>query len=80
MTTPEQRRNNFTAGLRQVLSVSKADLAEREKEYQAERKAHPKRGPKPKTSASDHASDDKDQNGSGVVDTGVSPLLPVSSL
>ena len=60
ITTPEQKMNNFTAGLRQALSVSKADLAEREKEYQAERSTHSKRGPKPKTSASDHVSGKRD--------------------
>jgi len=47
----------FEDGLRQVLTVSKQELQEREKQYQAERANLPKRGPKPKPSASDHASD-----------------------
>jgi hypothetical protein len=47
----------FESALQQVLTVSKTELQEREKQYQAERATHPKRGPKPKTSASDHASD-----------------------
>lgn len=49
----------FADGLRRVLTVSKTELQEREKQYQAEREGKPKRGPKPKTSASDHASSDK---------------------
>ena len=48
-TTPRQKMQAFESGLREVLTVSKADLAEREKQYQAERAAHPKRGPKPKS-------------------------------
>ena len=36
ITTPEQKMNNFTAGLRQALSVSKSELAEREKAYKDE--------------------------------------------
>jgi hypothetical protein len=53
-TTPQQKMNTFRGALRQVLTVSKLDLAERERQYQAERATHPKRGPKP-SSASDHA-------------------------
>jgi len=48
-TTPRQKMQAFESGLREVLTVSKADLAEREKQYQAERATHPKRGPKPKS-------------------------------
>ena len=48
-TTPRQKMQTFEDGLRQVLAVSKDELAQREKEYQAERATHPKRGPKPKT-------------------------------
>jgi hypothetical protein len=48
----------FDATVRQVLSVSKDELARREAEYQAERAGKPKRGPKPKTSVSGHASGD----------------------
>jgi len=56
--TAEYQR--FEDGLRQVLTVSKIELQEREKQYQAERADKPKRGPKPKTSASGHASGDRD--------------------
>lgn len=59
-TTPVQKMRNFESGLRQILSVSKSELAEREKQYQAEREGKPKRGPKPKTSALGHASRDED--------------------
>lgn len=48
-TTPRQKMQAFESGLRQVLSVSKHELQEREKQYQAERATHPKRGPKPKS-------------------------------
>ena len=51
-TTPQQKIDAFHSALRQVTHVSKSDLAEREREYQAERATHPKRGPKPKSSAS----------------------------
>jgi hypothetical protein len=50
----------FKDGLRQILTVSKAELSEREKQYQAERAGKPKRGPKPHSSASGHASNDED--------------------
>lgn len=56
--TAEYQR--FEDGLRQVLTVSKTELQEREKQYQAEREGKPKRGPKPKISASGHASGDRD--------------------
>jgi hypothetical protein len=49
-TTPAQKMDAFRGALRQVLTVSKPDLAEREKRYQDERATHPKRGPKPKSS------------------------------
>ena len=45
----------FEGALQQVLTVSKTELQEREKQYQAERADKPKRGPKPKTLG--HASD-----------------------
>lgn len=51
-TTPEQKMDAFHSALRHVAHVSKSDLAEREKQYQEERATHPKRGPKPKSSAS----------------------------
>jgi hypothetical protein len=50
----------FSSALKKVLEVSKTELQEREKQYQAERATHRKRGPKPKTSASDHACDTRD--------------------
>ena len=50
----------FKDGLRQILTVSKSELTQREKQYQAERATKPKRGPKPHSSASDHACDNKD--------------------
>jgi hypothetical protein len=59
-TTPAQKFRQFQNGLRHVLTVSKDDLAKRESEYQAERATQKKRGPKPVSSASDHASNDGD--------------------
>lgn len=50
---------NFDNAVRQVLSVSKEELHRR---IEAEKQANagkPKRGPKPKTSASDHVSSGK---------------------
>jgi hypothetical protein len=58
-TTPAQKYRQFQSGLRQVLTVSKTELLEREKQYQDERKDKPKRGPKP-SSASGHVSSDGD--------------------
>lgn len=49
-TTPAQKMDMFRGALRQVTRVSKNELIEREKQYQAERATHPKRGPKPKSS------------------------------
>ena len=59
-TTPTEKMQAFKDGLRHVLTVSKHELQEREKQYQAERATMPKRGPKPKPSASDHVSSDGD--------------------
>ena len=59
-TTPAQKYRQFQDGLRQVLTVSKTELLEREKRYQDSRKDKPKRGPKPVSSASDHVSNDGD--------------------
>ncbi len=56
---PSAEFKNFDATVKQVLSVSKEELQRREAEYQAERANKPKRGPKPKTSASGHVSGDK---------------------
>jgi len=58
--TPSEKMRAFKDGLRQVLTVSKSELAEREKQYQAERATKPKRGPKPRSSASGHASGNED--------------------
>jgi hypothetical protein len=58
-TTPAQKYKQFQNELRQVLTVSKTELAEREKRYQDERATQKKRGPKP-SSASDHATNDGD--------------------
>jgi len=46
-TTPAQKYKQFENGLRQVLTVSKTEFAEREKQYQDERATKPKRGPRP---------------------------------
>ena len=59
-TTPTQKYRQFEGGLRHVLTVSKAELQKREKQYQAERKRVPRRGPKPHSSASDHVSGGED--------------------
>jgi hypothetical protein len=48
-TTPAQKFRQFQEGVRQVLTVSKTELQEREKEYQAEREGQKKRGPKPRS-------------------------------
>jgi len=57
-TTPAQKYQQFETGLRHVLTVSKSDLVEREKQYQIERSTQKKRGPKPSSSA--HVSHDGD--------------------
>lgn len=54
-TTPQQKMDAFNGTLRHVLTVSKTELVEREKQYQAERATRPRRGRKP----SAHASGDK---------------------
>jgi len=56
MTTPEQKMANFNSALGRILTVSKEEYREREKQYQVERAGKPKRGPKPRPSASGHAS------------------------
>ena len=48
-TTPDQKYATFEGGLRHILTVSKDDLAKREKQYQAERATQKKRGPKPRS-------------------------------
>jgi len=59
-TTPDEKFAAFKKGLRQVLSVSKAELAKREKQWQAERATKGKPGPKPKTSVCDRVSGSED--------------------
>jgi hypothetical protein len=48
-TTPAHKYKQFQTGLRQVLTVSKDELARREQQYQDERATKPKRGPKPRS-------------------------------
>jgi len=58
--SPDVAFSRFKVGLGKVLAVSKSDL---ERMLAAEKRANagkPKRGPKPRTSASAHASRDKD--------------------
>ncbi len=50
----------FQTALRKVLQVSKADLNRMLTEEKIANAGKPKRGPKPKTSPSDHASDGND--------------------
>ncbi|HTW45276.1 MAG TPA: hypothetical protein VMD58_06990 [Acidobacteriaceae bacterium] len=57
-STPEMAR--FNDALRQVLSVSKSELNRRMEADRQSKAGRPKRGPKPKTSVSGHASFDKD--------------------
>jgi hypothetical protein len=59
-TTPAQKYKTFQDGLRQVLAVSKDQLAKLEKQYQAERADKPKRGPKRHSSASGRVSNGGD--------------------
>ena len=42
----------FTSGMKRILSVSKEEMQRREAAYQAANALRPKRGPKPKASAS----------------------------
>jgi hypothetical protein len=59
MSKPKEYEQ-FENALNRVLRVSHGEMKER---IEADKRAHadrPKRGPKPKTSASDHASDSKD--------------------
>lgn len=50
----------FQSVLRRVSRFTRADMEAAEAAYRAERAQHPKRGPKPKTSASGRAACDKD--------------------
>jgi hypothetical protein len=47
---------NFDNAMRTILQVSKTDLNRMLAEEKIAKAGHPKRGPKPKTSASSHAS------------------------
>ncbi len=51
---------NFENALRQVLTVSKADMNRMLAEEKIANAGKPKRGPKPKTSASGHVSSERD--------------------
>lgn len=53
---PSDEYTAFQSTLRRVLQCSKEELKARELEYQKSREGLPKRGPKPKTSASGRAS------------------------
>ncbi len=50
---------NFDSAMRSVLQVSKAELQQRLDAEKLANAGKPKRGPKPKTSASGHAASDK---------------------
>jgi hypothetical protein len=56
---PTTEFRNFENVTRRVLSVSKEEIQRRLEAEKLANKDKPKRGPKPKTSASDHASSDK---------------------
>ena len=56
--SPEQRR--FEGVLKSILQVSKHDMQKMLEDDRMEREGMPKRGPKPKTSASGHVASDKD--------------------
>jgi hypothetical protein len=56
--TPEYQ--NFTGALKKVLQVSKAELQQRLEADKEAKAGLPKRGPKPKTSASGHVSCESD--------------------
>jgi hypothetical protein len=58
-TTPEQKLDRFHSALRGVLQVSKQDLNNRLAAEKIANEGKPKRGPKPRTSASGHASGGK---------------------
>jgi hypothetical protein len=51
---------NFENAMRAILRVPKADVERELAKEKAERAMKPKRGPKPHSSVSAHASDDKD--------------------
>jgi hypothetical protein len=57
---PNDEYTTFQNALRQVLTVSKTNLNRMLAEEKAANAGKPKRGPKPKTSASGRASSEKD--------------------
>jgi len=59
-TTPQQKFDRFQDALRSVGQVSKNDLDQMLADEKIANAGKPKRGPKPKTSASGHAVSDKD--------------------
>ncbi len=56
--TPEFQK--FDSAMRQVLQISKTELLRRIEEEKQAHAGRPKRGPKPKSAVSDHASSEKD--------------------
>lgn len=56
---PSAEYARFDDAMRSILQVSKTDLNQMLTEEKAAKAGKPKRGPKPKTSVSDHASGDK---------------------
>ena len=59
-TTPEQKFDRFCGALRSVGQVSKRELNQMLADEKIANAGKPKRGPKPRTSASGHAVSDKD--------------------
>ena len=58
-TTAKQKYETFETNLRQVVNVSKPELAKLEEQYQRDRSQWERRGPKPKSSVSGRVSSDK---------------------
>lgn len=58
-TTPEQKLGRFQSALRSVGQVSKNNLEQMLADEKIANEGKPKRGPKPKTSASGHVVSDK---------------------
>jgi len=59
MREPVSEFQKFDNAMRRVLHVSKAELKQRLEAEKLANAGKPKRGPKPKASASDHAVSDK---------------------
>jgi len=58
-TTPEQKYERFQSALRSVAQVSKNDLSNMLADEKLANQGKLKRGPRPKSSVSDHVSDDE---------------------